>query len=1135
MDDLKSAVRHRILLCGLSLCLNLASPFCNIKFNRTVTKSISLHCTGCSGLWPNPFSITTNVDNLNICSRSSFRYFVMAKRLGPGPPAANGASNPSGQNEHLRETISDVFRCFICMEKLQEAHLCPHCSKLCCYLCISRWLTEQRRQCPHCRASLHVSDLVNCRWFEDVAVHIENLQQICQNIKTSNLNHRDHDQCPTHKEKLSVFCWTCMKCICHQCALWGGTHSGHTFKQLELVYETHLAQVKEEQQQLKSRLLELISLVQEVEQNVNTVRSAKDERVSEMRTAVNLMAGRLESQLKGKFGTLMDRKTSLTQETEQLEHLLQEIEHQLNICSKSQLIMKSAELLKMINQVRTKPMASYVTAPVPADFISEIVPAYDTGVFVMQNFSKLQKKAEPVYSSPLYVNGLCWRLKVYPGGNGAMRKEYLCVYLELTVGYPEASTYEYRLQMIHPNSSKIIQREFVSDFEVGECWGYNRFCRLEALAEEGYLNTINDTIELRFQVRPTTFYHKCRDQQWYINNLLRTQALHLTEIKTLSERLNRTERILGHNNTKQTSSIVEEIAPHKSHSASDAISSSSYNNRKADSKSVIKFSSSNTKRPSSNESTKSLRNSSHTNYGHTSTDEFSALLLSSLQMQSYNATARNAAPSSNGTEPKPKSLIKVGSTYITGVPAKNAHLLVSQSSPNLQSNNSTSGTESDEDFVSDRNELNNTDRSNRKLNTADIHISYDDASSGDFNEVDAEEILSGENDVEYAELSMTQRLPTKPNNNSIESSNSISASQSTVVSGAVAEDTTALDEELMLLTLFDDSTSLNDSSSYLSNQTNRTSLRQPVISASVFESLLEPPRLNAIPLTVQDSDSTTESNSNSATTSTNEDDNNLAWSTQKSYDRYDHILNKMQPMENGTVGAVSASNASNVLRSNNRVPEDNTQAAEASCSVPVSKSNNANVRHACQSHACDVLTSPTRNRKRERDWDSQYRNDLSISTNKSSSPLPELNLAAGSRNSSSSKNWVGILNLDTSNIPSTSKDCHKHIAHDTNFWTNVFFPSTSANGADHQQQHSNHEMDNKALLDIYGTASSSAIGNSTGPQTDAGRFTMNYLNKFKKITNNLNRNRDFNNETNESSRSTCTSQKNNKNESLSDE
>jgi hypothetical protein len=27
--------------------------------------------------------------------------------------------------------------------------------------------------------------------------------------------------------------------------------------------------------------------------------------------------------------------------------------------------------------------------------------------------------------------------------------------------------YEYRVQMIHQNSTKIIQREFVSDFEVG--------------------------------------------------------------------------------------------------------------------------------------------------------------------------------------------------------------------------------------------------------------------------------------------------------------------------------------------------------------------------------------------------------------------------------------------------------------------------------------------------------------------------------------------------------------------------------------------------------------------------------------------------------------------------------------------
>lgn len=71
-------------------------------------------------------------------------------------------------------------------------------------------------------------------------------------------------RCEPHQEKLSVYCWTCSICICHQCALWGGTHSGHTFKPLEDIYEQHLTQIREEVAHLKRRLHELVSLVQEV-------------------------------------------------------------------------------------------------------------------------------------------------------------------------------------------------------------------------------------------------------------------------------------------------------------------------------------------------------------------------------------------------------------------------------------------------------------------------------------------------------------------------------------------------------------------------------------------------------------------------------------------------------------------------------------------------------------------------------------------------------------------------------------------------------------------------------------------------------------------------------------------------------
>ncbi|XP_070083604.1 E3 ubiquitin-protein ligase TRIM37 isoform X15 [Equus przewalskii] len=437
-------------------------------------------------------------------------------------------------DEQSVESIAEVFRCFICMEKLRDARLCPHCSKLCCFSCIRRWLTEQRAQCPHCRAPLQLRELVNCRWAEEVTQQLDTLQ-LCSLTKHEE---NEKDKCENHHEKLSVFCWTCKKCICHQCALWGGMHGGHTFKPLAEIYEQHVTKVNEEVAKLRRRLMELISLVQEVERNVEAVRNAKDERVREIRNAVEMMIARLDTQLKNKLITLMGQKTSLTQETELLESLLQEVEHQLRSCSKSELISKSSEILMMFQQVHRKPMASFVTTPVPPDFTSELVPSYDSATFVLENFSTLRQRADPVYSPPLQVSGLCWRLKVYPDGNGVVRGYYLSVFLELSAGLPETSKYEYRVEMVHQSCNdptKNIIREFASDFEVGECWGYNRFFRLDLLANEGYLNRQNDTVILRFQVRSPTFFQKCRDQHWYITQLEAAQTSYIQQINNLKE------------------------------------------------------------------------------------------------------------------------------------------------------------------------------------------------------------------------------------------------------------------------------------------------------------------------------------------------------------------------------------------------------------------------------------------------------------------------------------------------------------------------------------------------------------------------------------------------------------------------
>lgn len=443
----------------------------------------------------------------------------------------------SGTMEHLAE----MFRCFICMERVKDARICPHCSKLCCYACIRKWLTEQRPSCPHCRATLHNNELIPCRWVEEVTEQIDNLQvnrtSPCKERGNNTLVDRN---CENHKEKLSVFCETCQRCICHMCALWGGNHSQHQFKPLDEVYNQHVLQVTDKVSILRRRLMELISLVQEVEKNVESVRNAKEERVREIRNAVELMIARLDTQLKNKLLTLMGQKNALTQETELLESLLQEVEHQLKVCTKNALIDKSAELLQMFEQVQRKPMASFVTASIPADFNSEIVPSYDSSTFCISEFSKLRHKGDPVYSEALNVNGLSWRLKVYPDGNGVVRGNYLSVFLELTAGLPETSKYEYRVEMIHQqclDCTKNIVREFASDFEVGECWGYNRFFRLDLLASEGYLNLEVDSLILRYQVRAPTYHQKCRDQQWHIGQLESQATTNAQQITDLKERL----------------------------------------------------------------------------------------------------------------------------------------------------------------------------------------------------------------------------------------------------------------------------------------------------------------------------------------------------------------------------------------------------------------------------------------------------------------------------------------------------------------------------------------------------------------------------------------------------------------------
>lgn len=86
--------------------------------------------------------------------------------------------------------------------------------------------------------------------------------------------------------------------------------------------------------------------------------------------------------------------------------------------------------------------------------------------------------------------------------------------------------------MIHQagrDSDKNIVREFASDFEVGECWGYNRFFRLDLLASEGYLNESLDTLVLRF-----VFKHKSKTNTVLFTIDSKFELLHFISVAEIS-------------------------------------------------------------------------------------------------------------------------------------------------------------------------------------------------------------------------------------------------------------------------------------------------------------------------------------------------------------------------------------------------------------------------------------------------------------------------------------------------------------------------------------------------------------------------------------------------------------------------
>ena len=70
-----------------------------------------------------------------------------------------------------------------------------------------------------------------------------------------------------------------------------------------------------------------------------------------------------------------------------------------------------------------------------------------------------------VYSEGRNLNGVEWRLKVYPKGNGLAREKYLSVFVEMSKALGALNKYEYRIELLNPvEPAHNVKREYCSTF-----------------------------------------------------------------------------------------------------------------------------------------------------------------------------------------------------------------------------------------------------------------------------------------------------------------------------------------------------------------------------------------------------------------------------------------------------------------------------------------------------------------------------------------------------------------------------------------------------------------------------------------------------------------------------------------------
>ncbi|XP_055603023.1 uncharacterized protein LOC129751510 [Uranotaenia lowii] len=322
----------------------------------------------------------------------------------------------------------------------------------------------------------------------------------------------ERSTCLLHTLPMIFFCLTCNCCICETCALHDAQHTEHTFKKINTIYDTKLEKIKQEFATVTDYLEEIANVINSIDRNIDCVKASKARKLQELSRLLHSEAECIERQLNRKLSDLHEQKDVVANEVLRIKSAYNKLEAELRACPKSDLLIKDGEFLERCSRLIEKPSTSFVHRPVPSELECDFIPEFRSEVFIIKDYQAIEPIEECRTSDVLHdVLGFGWRLH-------AWKSDHLSVTLMMTEGVP--GRYEYCIELLHDSdSSRSIRLLQIDHFEQHQSGPVHDLIENERLVEEGFLIEGNDSLRIKFSVRPPTIVMKSRYQQEYIERM----------------------------------------------------------------------------------------------------------------------------------------------------------------------------------------------------------------------------------------------------------------------------------------------------------------------------------------------------------------------------------------------------------------------------------------------------------------------------------------------------------------------------------------------------------------------------------------------------------------------------------------